>query len=54
MISSLKIDKMALSNQIDFLAFLRLRKMTYRNFINGIRQLFLTPLPHEMALCHGV
>ncbi len=37
--SSLKICKMALSNQIDFSAFFSLRKMTYRNFINsGIRQ----------------
>jgi hypothetical protein len=26
---------MALSNQIDFPAFFRLRKMTYRNFINS-------------------
>jgi hypothetical protein len=30
---------MALSNQIDFLAFFSLHKTTYRNFINsGIRQ----------------
>ncbi len=37
--SSLKICKMALSNQIDFPAIFSLCKMTYRNFINtGIRQ----------------
>jgi hypothetical protein len=36
---SLKIFKLALSNQIDFPAFFSLRKMTYRNFINsGIRR----------------
>ncbi len=33
------ICKMALSNQSDFSAIFRLRKMTYRKFINsGIRQ----------------
>jgi hypothetical protein len=38
-ISGLKINVMALFDQIDFSAFLRLRKMTYRNFINsGILQ----------------
>jgi hypothetical protein len=31
----LKIHEMALSDQIDFLAFFRLRKMTYWNFINS-------------------
>jgi hypothetical protein len=37
--SGLPICKMALSDQSDFPAFLRLRKMTYQNFINsGIRQ----------------
>jgi hypothetical protein len=37
--TGLKINKMALYNQIDFPAFFSLRKMTYRNFINsGIRQ----------------
>jgi hypothetical protein len=37
--SGLKICKIALSNQIDFLAFFSLHKMTYRSFINsGIRQ----------------
>jgi hypothetical protein len=34
-----KINALALSDQIDFLAFLRLGKMPYWNFINyGIRQ----------------
>ncbi len=33
--SSLKICKMALPNQIDFLAFFRLSEMTYRNVINS-------------------
>ncbi len=32
--SGLKICKMALSNQIDFLVFFTLHKMTYHNFIN--------------------
>jgi hypothetical protein len=32
--SGLKINKMALSDQNDFSAFFRLRKMTYWNFIN--------------------
>jgi hypothetical protein len=32
--SSLTICKMALSDQSDFPAIFRLRKMTYRNFIN--------------------
>jgi hypothetical protein len=37
--SSLKIFKMALSNQIDFMGIFRLREMTYRDLINsGIRQ----------------
>jgi hypothetical protein len=37
--SGLTIFKMALSDQSDFTAIFRLRKMTYRNFINsGIRQ----------------
>jgi hypothetical protein len=37
--SGLTVCKMALSDQSDFLAIFRLRKMTYRNFINsGIRQ----------------
>jgi hypothetical protein len=37
--SGLKICKMALSNQSDFPAFFRHRKITYQNFINsGIRQ----------------
>jgi hypothetical protein len=38
--SGLKICKMALSNQIDFLVFFSLRKMTYRNFINSVRWLY--------------
>jgi hypothetical protein len=33
--SGLMICKMALSDQSDFLAIFRLRKMTYRNFINS-------------------
>jgi hypothetical protein len=33
--SGLKICKMALSNQIDVLAFFCIREMTYRNFINS-------------------
>jgi hypothetical protein len=33
--SSLKICKMALSNQIDFPAFFSLRTITYQNFINS-------------------
>jgi hypothetical protein len=34
---------MALTNQIDFTGFFRLREMTYRNFINsGIRQSAIT------------
>jgi hypothetical protein len=44
--SGLPICKMALSDQIDFPAIFRLRKMTYWNFINsGIRQsaVALTP-----------
>jgi hypothetical protein len=37
--SGLTICKMALSDQSDFPAIFRLRKMTYRNFINsGMRQ----------------
>jgi hypothetical protein len=37
--SGLTICKMALSDQSDFPGIFRLRKMTYRNFINyGIRQ----------------
>jgi hypothetical protein len=37
--SDLTICKMALSNQSDFPSIFRLRKMTYRNFINsGILQ----------------
>jgi hypothetical protein len=37
--SGLTICKMALSDQSEFSAIFRLRKMTYRNFINsGIRQ----------------
>jgi hypothetical protein len=35
--SGLKICKMAASNQIDFLVFFSLRKMTYWNFINSVR-----------------
>jgi hypothetical protein len=34
-VSGLKINEMALSDQSDFPAFSRLRKMTYRNFINS-------------------
>jgi hypothetical protein len=34
-LSSLKIYEMALSDQIDFVAFFRLRKMTYQKFINS-------------------
>jgi hypothetical protein len=46
MFSGLKICKMALSNQIDFPGFLRLREMTYRNFINsGIRQSAISIAP---------
>jgi hypothetical protein len=33
--SGLTICKMALSDQSDFTAIFRLRKMTYRNFINS-------------------
>ncbi len=48
--SGLMICKIALSNQIDFLAFFSLRKMTYRNFINfGIQQSAIA-LPHKMTL----
>jgi hypothetical protein len=37
--SGLMICKMALSGQIDFTGFFRLREMTYRDFVNsGIRQ----------------
>jgi hypothetical protein len=37
--SGLRIDDMALSDQIDYSAFFHLRNMTYRNFINfGIGQ----------------
>jgi hypothetical protein len=44
--SSLKICKMALSNQFDFSAFFSLRKMTYRNFINsGIHQSTIAFVP---------
>jgi hypothetical protein len=43
---------MALSHQNDFLAFLCLPKMTYRNFIiSRIRQSTAAPLPCKMALC---
>jgi hypothetical protein len=47
--SSLKICKMALSNQIDFLAFLGLRKMT--TGISSIPEYHnpLSPLPWKMA-----
>jgi hypothetical protein len=41
--SGFGIDDMALSDQIDFSAFFRLRKMTFRNFINSrIRQSAVT------------
>jgi hypothetical protein len=41
--SSLNIYDMTLSDQIDFLAFFPLRKMTFQNFINsGIRQSAVT------------
>jgi hypothetical protein len=52
--SSLKIYKMALSNQNDFLAFFCLWKMTYR--ISSILEYDsqLSPLPHKMALRHHV
>jgi hypothetical protein len=43
--SGLTICKMALSDQSDFLAIFRRRKMTYRNFINP-----LSPLLRKMGL----
>ncbi len=44
--SGLKICKLALSNQINFPAFFRLREMAYRNFISsGIRQSAITFAP---------
>jgi hypothetical protein len=49
MFSSLKINEMALSNQVDFLEFFHLCKMTYQNFINsGIWQ-FATAFALKMA-----
>ncbi len=52
--TSLKINKMALYNQIDFLAFFSLRKMTYQ--ISSILEYDnpLSPLPCKMALRHHV
>ncbi len=48
MFSGLKVNKMALSDQIDFPAFLRLHKMTYQNFINSrIRQSAVTFAPED-------
>jgi hypothetical protein len=45
-LSGLTICKMALSDQSDFSAIFRLRKMTYRNFINsGIQQSALALAP---------
>ncbi len=44
-----KINEMALSDQIDFPSFLRLRKITYRNFINSGMQESAAPLYHKMA-----
>jgi hypothetical protein len=43
---------MALSDQSDFLAIFRLRKMTYRNFINSGMEYDnpLSPLLRKMAL----
>jgi hypothetical protein len=46
---------MALSDQIDLLAFFPLRRMTYRNFINsGIQQSAVAFLTCMMALRHHV
>jgi hypothetical protein len=41
---------MALSNQIDFPGFFRLREMTYRNFVNSEYDNPLSTLPRKMAL----
>jgi hypothetical protein len=48
--SGLTIGKMALSDQSDFPAIFRLRKMTYRNFINPEYDNPLSPLLRKMAL----
>jgi hypothetical protein len=46
----LKGNKLTLSGQIDSMVFVRLPKMTYRNFINsGIRQSAVA-LAHKMVL----
>jgi hypothetical protein len=48
--SGLTICKMALTDQSDFLAIFRLRKTTYRNFINSKYDNPLSPLLRKMAL----
>jgi hypothetical protein len=55
-ISGLKIYEVALSNQIDFPAFFRFRKMTYQNFIYFRVQQFASamPLTRKLALHHLV
>jgi hypothetical protein len=48
--SGFKFYKMTLFNQIDFRAFFRLRKKTFRNFIDSGIQQSASPLPRKMVL----
>jgi hypothetical protein len=48
---SLKINAMALSDQIDFLPLLHLHKMTYWNFINSVIRQSAAAFALYMASC---
>jgi hypothetical protein len=50
-LSGLKINEMALSDQNDLLTFFRLHKMTYQNLINsGIQQSSIAFAPKALCL----